>query len=226
MNRIVQSLRLVLAALMFFSALLALPLSMAWGATSAPAPLPDVRPANWAQPLDTRINLYRMTPDLYRSALPAAQDWPQLQALGITTVINFYQHGDDQWLVDPRVQQVHLPLRTDRIDDTDVIEVLRSIRQAQSRGTVLIHCKHGQNRTGLIAALYRVIYQDWSKQQALAEMRGGGFGGEDRMGDAERYLSDANIPALRSALATGACSTSSWALCALKARLLGAIEGA
>lgn len=226
MNRIVHSLRLVLAALMFFSALLALPLSMAWGATSAPAPLQDVRPANWAQPLDTRINLYRMTPDLYRSALPAAQDWPQLQALGVTTVINFYQHGDDQWLVDPRVQQVHLPLRTDRIDDTDVIEVLRSIRQAQSRGTVLIHCKHGQNRTGLIAALYRVIYQDWSKEQALAEMRGGGFGGEDRMGDAERYLSDANIPALRSALATGACSTSSWALCALKARLLGAIEGA
>jgi len=29
-----------------------------------------------------------------------------------------------------------------------------------------------------------VIYQNWSKEQALAEMRGGGFGGEERMGDA------------------------------------------
>ncbi|MDG9759489.1 dual specificity protein phosphatase family protein [Pseudomonas sediminis] len=226
MNKLVQSLRLTLAALVFAGAVLALPLSMAWGATTSPALVQGVRPANWAQPLDTRINLYRMAPDLYRSALPTAKDWPQLQALGVTTVINFYQRGDDRWLVDPRVQQVHLPLRTDRIDDTDVIEVLRSIRQAQGRGAVLIHCKHGQNRTGLIAALYRVIYQNWSKEQALAEMAGGGFGGQERMGDAERYLRDADIPALRSALASGACSTSPWAMCALKDRLMGVIEGA
>lgn len=225
MNRFLQSLRLTLAALVFFGALLALPLSMAWAATTAPVPGQTVRQANWAQPLDTRINLYRMAPDLYRSALPSASDLPQLQALGIVTVINFYQRGDEQWLKDPKVRQVHLPLRTDRIDDSDVLEVLRSLRQAQSHGRVLIHCKHGQNRTGLIAAMYRVIYQNWSKEQALAEMRNGGFGGQERMDDAERYLRDADIPALRSALASGACSTSPWALCALRERLLGMIEG-
>ncbi|MDR8014212.1 phosphatase domain-containing protein [Ectopseudomonas guguanensis] len=224
MNGFLQSLRLTLAALVFFAALLVLPLSMAWGATTA-AVVQDVRPVHWARPLDRRINLYRMAPDLYRSALPSARDLPQLQALGIATVINFYQRGDEQWLKDPQVVQVHLPLRTDRIDDADVIEALRSIRQAQSRGRVLIHCKHGQNRTGLIAAMYRVIYQDWSKEQVLAEMRGGGFGGQERVGDAERYLRDADIPALRSAFATGACRTSAWALCALKDRLLGAILG-
>lgn len=226
MNRFLQGLRLALASLVFFCALLALPLSMAWAATTAPVPGQNARPVNWAQPLDSRINLYRMAPDLYRSALPSAGDLPELQALGIATVINFYQRGDEQWLKDPKVVQVHLPLRTDRIDDADVIEVLRSIRQAQSRGRVLIHCKHGQNRTGLIAAMYRVIYQNWSKEQALAEMRGGGFGGQERMDDAERYLHDADIPALRLALASGACSTSPWALCAFRERLLGMIEGA
>lgn len=224
MNRFFQSLRLTLAALVFFGALLALPLSMAWGATTVAVPLQSMRSADWAQPLDRRINLFRMAPDLYRSALPSARDWPQLQALGIATVINFYQRGDEQWLKDPKVVQVHLPLRTDRIDDADVIEVLRSIRQAQSRGRVLIHCKHGQNRTGLMAAMYRVVYQNWSKAQALAEMRNGGFGGEERMDDAERYLREADIPALRLALASGACSTSPWALCALRERLLGMIE--
>lgn len=215
MNRLQQGLRLALAAVVFVSALLALPLSMAWGATTSAAPVQGVRPASWAQSLDSRINLYRMAPDLYRSALPSARDLPQLQALGIATVINFYQRGDEQWLKDPQVVQVHLPLRTDRIDDADVIEALRSIHHAQSRGRVLIHCKHGQNRTGLIAAMYRVIYQNWSKEQALAEMRGGGFGGQERMDDAERYLRGVDIPALRSALASGACSTSAWALCAL-----------
>ena len=225
MNRFLQGLRLTLAAMVFFAALLALPLSMVWAATTAPVPGQGERPASWAQSLDSRINLYRMAPDLYRSALPSAGDLPQLQALGIATVINFYQRGDEQWLKDPQVVQVHLPLRTDRIDDADVIEALRSIHHAQSRGRVLIHCKHGQNRTGLIAAMYRVIYQNWSKEQALAEMRGGGFGGQERMDDAERYLRGVDIPALRSALASGACSTSAWALCALKDRLLGVIEG-
>ncbi len=226
MNRFLPGLRLALATLVFFGALLALPLSMAWAATTAPVPVQTVRPASWAQPLDSRINLYRMVPNLYRSALPRARDLPELQTLGIATVINFYQRGDEHWLKNPKVVQVHLPLRTDRIDDVDVIEVLRSIRQAQSRGPVLIHCKHGQNRTGLVAALYRVIYQHWSKEQALAEMRGGGFGGESRMDDAERYLRHADIPALRSALACGACSTSRWAMCAFSERLLGMIERA
>lgn len=219
-------LRMALAAVVFLGALLALPLSMAWGASNPVAPAAEVRPAGWAQPLDKRLNLYRMAPGLYRSALPSAQDWPQLERLGIATVINFYQQGDGQWLRDPRVRQIHLPLHTDRIDDSEVIEVMRSIRQAQTRGPVLLHCKHGQNRTGLIAALYRVIYQNWSKEQALAEMRGGGFGGEQRMGDAERYLRDADIGALRIALESGACSTSPWALCQLKAALSDWMDGA
>lgn len=226
MKSLMQMLRLAVAATVFLGALLALPLSMAWGASNPNAPALEVRPVGWAQPLDKRINLYRMAPDLYRSALPKAQDWSQLEQLGVATVINFYQQGDEQWLRDPRVRQIHLPLHSDRIDDSDVIEVMRSIRQAQAQGPVLIHCKHGQNRTGLVAAMYRIIYQDWSKEQALAEMAGAGFGGEDRMGDAERYIRGADVGALRTALESGACSTSPWALCQLKAALSDWMEGA
>ncbi len=226
MKGLLQMLRLAIAAAVFLGALLALPLSMAWGASNSSAPAVAVHAIGWAQPLDKRINLYRMAPGLYRSALPKAQDWPQLEQLGVATVINFYQKSDEQWLRDPRVRQIQLPLRTDRIDDADVIEVMRSIRQAQAQGPVLIHCKHGQNRTGLIAAMYRIIYQDWSKEQALAEMAGGGFGGEDRMDDAERYIRDADIGALRTALESGACSTSPWALCQIKTALADWIGGA
>ncbi len=39
MNRLQQGLRLALATVVFVSALLALPLSMAWGATTSAAPL-------------------------------------------------------------------------------------------------------------------------------------------------------------------------------------------
>ncbi|MDO9620135.1 MAG: dual specificity protein phosphatase family protein [Pseudomonas sp.] len=210
--------RMGLALLVLAVALLVLPISMAWSAVqTGPGVNSTARPQAWAQPLDQGLNLYRMQPDLYRSALPTAAAQPLIKALGVATVINFYQRTDAAWLHDPQIRQVHLPLRTDRIDDSDVLEALRNIRQAQARGPVLIHCKHGQNRTGLIAALYRVVYQGWSKQQALAEMRGGGFGGEQRMGDAERYLAQVDIARLQTALSSGACNTSPWDLCMVKA---------
>ena len=147
-----------------------------------------------------------------------------LKELGVTTVINFYQRSDSAWLHDPKVRQIHLPFHTDRVDDTDVIVALRSIRQSQELGSVLIHCKHGQNRTGLIAALYRIVYQGWSKEQALAEMRGGGFGGEQRLGDAERYLQQVDIEQLKTALESGACSTNPLALCAMKAWIIDVLN--
>ncbi|MDR3055633.1 MAG: dual specificity protein phosphatase family protein [Zoogloeaceae bacterium] len=174
------------------------------------------RPENWAVSIDKRFNLYEIEPNLYRSALPDSEALPRLEALGIATVINFYQQSDASWLSAPQVRQIHLPLRADRITDTEALEALRAIRQAQGEGAVLIHCKHGQNRTGLIAALYRVVYQGWSKEQARAEMLGGGFGGEERLDDALRYLRRVDIDKIKAALASGACSTSPWAWCTLK----------
>ncbi|MCR4511539.1 dual specificity protein phosphatase family protein [Pseudomonas sp. 32.2.56] len=225
MQGLLWFLRLCLAALVLVAALVALPVSMAWSAAPTIKSLAgETRPQSWAEPLDERLNLYRIQPNLYRSALPDNEAEPMLKELGVTTVINFYQRSDSAWLHDPKMRQIHLPFHTDRVDDTDVIAALRSIRQSQELGSVLIHCKHGQNRTGLIAALYRIVYQGWSKEQALAEMRGGGFGGEQRLDDAERYLQQVDIEQLKIALEGGTCSTSPLDLCAMKAWIVDMLK--
>jgi hypothetical protein len=41
---------------------------------------------------------------------------------------------------------------------------------------VLIHCKAGLHRTGVLTAVYRMEYQDWSKREAVREMKAHGFG--------------------------------------------------
>jgi tyrosine-protein phosphatase SIW14 len=41
---------------------------------------------------------------------------------------------------------------------------------------VLIHCKAGLHRTGVMAAVYRMEYQGWSPQAALQEAKANGFG--------------------------------------------------
>lgn len=172
----------------------------------------ETRPANWAQPLDSSFLLYKMSDSLYRSALPHKQSVEWLQQNNIQTVINFYQKPDSLWLQDSSIEQVQIPLRTDRIDDVDVLRVLRSIVSAKQKGKVLMHCKHGQNRTGLIAAMYRIVFEDWSKADAMAEMEQG-FGGEARMADATRYLENVDVEAIKQALASGACSTQTLAWC-------------
>jgi protein tyrosine phosphatase (PTP) superfamily phosphohydrolase (DUF442 family) len=41
---------------------------------------------------------------------------------------------------------------------------------------VLLHCKAGLHRTGVLSAVYRIEYQGWSPQAAFRELRAHGFG--------------------------------------------------
>ena len=176
----------------------------------------QARPAQWAQPIATQDNLYQMSPTLYRSALPDIAAQPLLDKLHIATVINFLPDADSSWLNTPGVAQVQLPYRTNHVDDADVLAALRAIQTAQAQGPVLMHCKHGSDRTGLMAAMYRVVVQDWSKEDALKEMTQGGFGENSHHKDGESYMMKADIPQLRAALSSGACSTSPFATCVVK----------
>jgi tyrosine-protein phosphatase SIW14 len=41
---------------------------------------------------------------------------------------------------------------------------------------VLIHCRAGLHRTGVMTAVYRMRYQGWSPQEAIREIKANGFG--------------------------------------------------
>lgn len=175
-----------------------------------------VRPLQWAQPVGDKYNLNQMSPTLYRSALPDADALPLLERMKIGTVINFLPESDAGWLSTPNVKQVQLPYRTNHVDDADVLAAIRAIQAAEADGPVLMHCKHGADRTGLMAAMYRVVVQGWSKEDALNEMTLGGFGSSNGFKDGVRYMMKADVDKLRTALANGDCSTSAFALCSMK----------
>ena len=174
------------------------------------------RPAEWAQPVEVQYNLFQMTPTLYRSALPDSGAVSLLEKLKVGTVISFLPESDSSWLSAPGIALVELPYRTNHVDDADILKSLRAIQSAEANGPVLMHCKHGSDRTGLIAAMYRVIVQGWSKEDALSEMTEGGFGDSTHFRDGVRYMMRADIDKLRTALANGDCSTSPFAACSMK----------
>ncbi|WP_213937628.1 tyrosine-protein phosphatase [Pseudomonas sp. dw_612] len=174
------------------------------------------RPAEWAQSVEAKYNLYQMSPTLYRSALPDSGAVPLLEQLKVGTVINFLPESDTRWLSVPGINLVQLPYRTNHVDDAQVIAALRAIQTAEATGPVLMHCKHGSDRTGLMAAMYRVVVQGWSKEDALNEMTEGGFGDSIHFKDSVRYMMQADTDKLRTALANGDCSTSPFAMCSMK----------
>lgn len=176
----------------------------------------EARPAEWAQPVEKNYNLYQMSPTLYRSSLPDGGALPLLTKLRIGTVITFLPESDKRWLSTPGIEQVQLPYRTNHVDDSDILRALRAVQAAEAKGPVLMHCKHGSDRTGLVAAMYRVVVQGWSKEDALNEMTEGGFGDSHHFKDGVRYMMQADVDKLRTALANGDCSTSVFALCSLE----------
>ena len=60
-------------------------------------------------------------------------------------------------------------------EEKEVIRFLRIVTNPKQT-TVLVHCQHGADRTGTMCALYRVVEQGWTKEQAIEEMTQGGFG--------------------------------------------------
>ncbi|WP_154914197.1 dual specificity protein phosphatase family protein [Pseudomonas fluorescens] len=170
----------------------------------------------WAAPVDKTFNLYEMTPTLYRSGLPNGEGLPLLLRLQVRTVVSFIKEDDAAWLGDAQVKHVNIPLHADRVDDAEVLRVLRVVQSAQNEGPVMMHCKHGRNRTGLMAAMYRVVVQGWRKEDALKEMQYGGYGSLEELADATRYVEKADVAQLRLAMARGECNTTRFSTCYMR----------
>lgn len=178
--------------------LLSLLLAASSAGAQAPPPPPPERNAEWATPLPHVSNLHQVTPRLYRSAKLDTADVAQLQALGVKTVISLRSfHADTQVLEGSGIRAIRIPINTWAIRDRHVIETMRAIRAAGQHGPVLLHCLHGADRTGMMAAMYRMLYQDWPREKAIDELKNGGYGYHAVWKNIERYLSRVNVDEMR-----------------------------
>ena len=68
------------------------------------------------------------------------------------------------------------------------IGIFRNIMDDPKNYPVLIHCLAGIHRTGAYCAVYRMEYEGWSNEQAIAEMRACGYRDLDDEWDLLGYL--------------------------------------
>ncbi len=158
-----------------------------------------VRPLAWAQPvIGVELgNFYQLTDQVYRSQQPDDEEMRMLQAMGIRSVLNLREfHSDDDEARGTSLALYHVPVAAGDIDDRFVIEALRAIHLAEK--PVLIHCWHGSDRTGVVSAMYRMVFQAWPRAQAIDEFINGGYGYHARFyPNIERYLETVDVDAIR-----------------------------
>ena len=165
-----------------------------------------VRPVSWAQPmmgLDLD-NFYKLTEGVYRSKQPDDEAMAALENMGIRSILNLREyHTDDDEARGTGLKLYNVPVNAGRIDDEFVLRSLRIIASAEK--PILIHCWHGSDRTGVVAAMYRMVFQGWSREAAIDEFVQGGFGYHKRFyPNIERYLETVDIDTIREQLSRDA----------------------
>lgn len=152
------------------------------------------RPEKWAKPMTcTGVpNLHKVSDKLYRSAQPTANGMTNLVALGIKTVVNLRDnHSDSDEIGDLPLKAHRIEIFTGNMKDKYVTEFL-SILDDTNAIPVLVHCQHGADRTGTMCAMYRILREGWAVEDAISEMKNGGYGYHSIWGNLPRFIRKAS----------------------------------
>ncbi|MBR4220267.1 MAG: tyrosine-protein phosphatase [Victivallales bacterium] len=136
------------------------------------------RRMEWAKPCQITgvANCYMIEPGLYRSAQPTRQGIENLEKMGVVNPLSLRTTATDNQLASSTMMACHsVPLNYMKLNEQVVLEAVRIMNSPRNR-PLLVHCRHGSDRTGLVCALYRVLVQGWSKDEAIEEMVLGEYG--------------------------------------------------
>jgi tyrosine-protein phosphatase SIW14 len=125
-------------------------------------------------------NAGKISDSLFRGAQPSPQGLAELKKLGVTTVIDL--RGEPGPVAQERAQAEALGLKFIDIPMSgwsapgtpQITKFLQLLRDDPSQ-KIFVHCYYGADRTGVMIAAYRIAEQNWTADQAIAEMYSFGF---------------------------------------------------
>ena len=123
-------------------------------------------------------NLALVEPGVWRGGQPNAEGWAWLKSQGVIfdLKLNSESEASDALAQTNGLHICRFPITLEQqtIGKPRYGQIIGAV-SCMSAGYVFVHCEHGQDRTGLIVAAYRVKYNGWSKQKAESEMMAHGF---------------------------------------------------
>lgn len=121
-------------------------------------------------------NFHKVSEQLYRGAQPLGGGIRKLAELGVRTIINL--RGEDERALQEQKEAEAAGLRYFSVSmpglsapsDEQVARVMAIINSSENQ-PVFIHCRRGSDRTGTIAAVYRISHDGWTAARAIAEAK-------------------------------------------------------
>jgi protein tyrosine phosphatase (PTP) superfamily phosphohydrolase (DUF442 family) len=148
------------------AALLATALGAAWaGAAGSEEALPQ-----------------EVAPGIFRSAQPDAAALRALRQRGLRTVVVLrtkVPQEEREAAARLGLELVHVPMDGAQMPSLEEVDRALSALLDASKRPVLVHCAHGEERTGAVIAAYRVVADGWEPAAAEAEALALGFGFDD-----------------------------------------------
>ncbi len=121
-------------------------------------------------------NFHQVSTEIYRSGQPAADEIAFLiDNVGLKSILNLRKfHSDKDEIGSLPVELYEIPLAAGSLTENDILSILTTIQNAPK--PILIHCWHGSDRTGAAVASSRIIFEDWTVEDAVDELTRDDFG--------------------------------------------------
>lgn len=120
-------------------------------------------------------NVHQVSKELYRSGQPDKEGFSALEKMGVRSVLNLRDaHIDARKAAHTELHLMAYPVAARAVTESDVENCLRLLQHSPK--PVLVHCRQGSNRTGIVVAAYRIVYQGWSVEAAEKELRDDAYG--------------------------------------------------
>jgi protein tyrosine phosphatase (PTP) superfamily phosphohydrolase (DUF442 family) len=137
-------------------------------------------------------NFGQINPHYYRGAQPKGEDYLDLAALGVKTVINLTSEDSD---ANERVMveragmaYVQIPMTTREPPTAAKLSQFLALVNDEAGQPVYVHCVGGRHRTGVMTAVYRMTQDRWTADEAFKEMKRYQFGADFLHPEFKRFV--------------------------------------
>lgn len=138
-------------------------------------------------------NFGQMDDRFFRGGQPKADEYPELAALGIRTVIDLQDDPtsyEKQNVEALGMKYINIPMSDKDYPETAKIDQFLKLVNDPTTGKFYVHCAGGRHRTGVMGAVYRFNLYNWNYDQVYAEMKKYDFYTRWGHGDMKKFVQD------------------------------------
>jgi len=124
-------------------------------------------------------NFGQVSPTLYRGAQPSPEGIEALKKMGVEIVVDLRgsaSTSERAAVTKLGMQYVSIPSHCPFPTDEPWAHFLALVKENPAK-KIFVHCRLGDDRTGIAVATYRMTFDGWNAKEAMNEMKAFGFSG-------------------------------------------------